>query len=410
MVVGCPKCKAKLRVPDEKIKPEGSKFKCPKCRAMLLVRRPAKMAAPPPPPPKPSEIEPPPPPPSSLEKWMAARPEEERTARGPLQETPEPKGPPVSEQEPWPETPAKPESPPPPFPETPESKEPPASEHEPTAQMPPPPFEEPAPPPVEPVTEAPAPPGAPPEEKVEEKAEEKAPAPEAGPEAEASKILIAHPNPQTVNMLKFILMGANCTVISAQDGVDAMVQALKERPAAIVADVRLPKIHGVEMMKRLKNRAETKDIKIILTGAKAEAEVPPIEGVAGYIHQDRLQQGLVDLIKQALSAPPEAPPKTAPEMERPAPSAPKPAAPADAGVQRAQRFVRTVLSDIELYNKDKVVKSIRQGDFERVFAREIQEGRKLYEMRIPEEVRSKADFFEEAVQNFIEKKKKQLGI
>lgn len=371
MVVGCPKCKAKLRVPDEKIKPEGSKFKCPKCQAMLMIRRPAKMAAPPPPP-KYSEIEPPPPPPPPMEKETAAPLGEERTESGPFPETPEPKGPPASEEEP-------------------------------TAQVPPPPFEEPASPSMEPMTEAPAPPEAPPEEKVEEKVEEKATAPEAGPEAEARKILIAHPNPQTVNMLKFILMGANCVVISAQDGVDAMVKALKERPTAIVADVRLPKIHGVEMMKRLKNRAETKDIKIILTGAKAEADVPPIEGVAGYIHQDRLQQGLVDLIKQAFSAPPEAPPKAAPEMERPA-------APADAGVQRAQRFVRTVLSDIELYNKDKVVKSIRQGDFERVFAREIQEGRKLYEMRIPEEVRSKGDFFEEAVQNFIEKKKKQLGI
>jgi CheY-like chemotaxis protein len=258
---------------------------------------------------------------------------------------------------------------------------------------------------------APEPPVAP----AEEEAGAREPAPEAGPEAEAraGKILIAHPDPQAVNMLKFVLMGADYAVISAQDGVEAMVKALKERPAAIVVDVRLPKIHGVEVMKRLKTRPETEGIQVILTGTKAEAEVPPIRGAAGYIHQDRLQQGLVEAIRQALAAPPEEPREAAPEAGTAEPSAPAqaaPAPPADAGVQRAQRFSRTVLADIELYNVEKVDQSIRQGSFEQVFAKEIQEGRKLYEMRIPEEVREKGDYYEEAVRNFLEKKRKQLGI
>ncbi|NIT04273.1 thioredoxin, partial [Candidatus Saccharibacteria bacterium] len=54
----CPKCKAKLKIPDEKIKPEGSKFKCPKCQTTLLVKKPVKKVAPPPPPPPPSFEEP----------------------------------------------------------------------------------------------------------------------------------------------------------------------------------------------------------------------------------------------------------------------------------------------------------------------------------------------------------------
>lgn len=401
MVVGCPKCKAKLKVPDEKIRPEGSKFRCPKCRAMLLVRQPARKAEAPPPP-KPKEMEP-------LSPWpereldATAAPGEKRTESGPFPET-------TWEPSAFGWEPSKQEPPPP-------------------LEEPPPPVEEPPPPSMETAPEAPAPPEAPLEEEIEEKAEEKAawePAPEASPEAEfrAGRILIAHPDPETVNMLRFVLMGADYEVLSANDGVEAMVKALKELPEAIVVDVRLPKIHGVEVMKRLNARPETKGIKIILTSTKAEEEVPPIKGAAGYIQQDRLQQGLVDVLRRALAETEEAP-AAAREEERAEPMAPAreeakaepasparalPATPADAGVQRAQRFSRTVIADIELYNKDKVEQSVRQGSFETVFAKEIREGRKLYEMRIPQEVREKGDFYEEAVHNFLEKKRKQLGI
>jgi predicted Zn finger-like uncharacterized protein len=41
MLVICSKCKTRLRISDERIKPGGSKFKCSKCAAILLVKKPA---------------------------------------------------------------------------------------------------------------------------------------------------------------------------------------------------------------------------------------------------------------------------------------------------------------------------------------------------------------------------------
>lgn len=38
MHVSCPKCKARLSVADDKLRPEGTKFKCPKCASVMLVR------------------------------------------------------------------------------------------------------------------------------------------------------------------------------------------------------------------------------------------------------------------------------------------------------------------------------------------------------------------------------------
>lgn len=41
MVVLCPKCRARLKVNEARISPSGSRFKCPKCGAVLIVRKPA---------------------------------------------------------------------------------------------------------------------------------------------------------------------------------------------------------------------------------------------------------------------------------------------------------------------------------------------------------------------------------
>ena len=38
MTITCPKCKARLTLPEEKLKPEGTRFKCSKCRATLFYR------------------------------------------------------------------------------------------------------------------------------------------------------------------------------------------------------------------------------------------------------------------------------------------------------------------------------------------------------------------------------------
>ena len=41
VVVICPKCKTKLKVNEGKISEGGSRFKCPKCSTVLLVKKPA---------------------------------------------------------------------------------------------------------------------------------------------------------------------------------------------------------------------------------------------------------------------------------------------------------------------------------------------------------------------------------
>ena len=40
MVIKCSKCKTRFKVTDERIKPQGSKFRCSKCGTVLLIKKP----------------------------------------------------------------------------------------------------------------------------------------------------------------------------------------------------------------------------------------------------------------------------------------------------------------------------------------------------------------------------------
>jgi predicted Zn finger-like uncharacterized protein len=76
-------------------------------------------------------------------------------------------------------------------------------------------------------------------------------------------------------------------------------------------------------------------------------------------------------------------------------------------VEKARRFARLVVSDIALYNQEAVAEGIEKGTFYDLLKDDITEGRALYENRVPEAIRSKQDYFQEAFDNFIASKKKQ---
>jgi hypothetical protein len=100
-----------------------------------------------------------------------------------------------------------------------------------------------------------------------------------------------------------------------------------------------------------------------------------------------------------LSPKPEA--SVAPPVQPPKPTS-------DETIERAKRLARTIVSDIYLYNTPKAEAAIRNNRFFADFASELKEGLKLYENRIPQEVRAKGDFFQNTISDFIENKKKSL--
>ncbi len=70
-------------------------------------------------------------------------------------------------------------------------------------------------------------------------------------------------------------------------------------------------------------------------------------------------------------------------------------------VEKARRFARIIVSDIALYNQEAVIEGIRNGTFYELLKNDVQEGRDLYEKRVPSRIRAMKDYYQEAFDNFI---------
>ncbi len=237
------------------------------------------------------------------------------------------------------------------------------------------------------------------------------------------RILVAHEEPSIVERIKSILSQAGYEVVSATNGIDAMVFATKERPFMSLLSVSLPKIYGFEVCKRLKERPELKDMKVILIASiynRERYKRPPenLHGADGYLEEHEIESELINKINilkgiekrqelvQEHAEGKEAEPKPIPQSPQ---SDIHPSVSSDM-VEKARRLARTIVSDIYLYGKTKFDEAVRNDNFYTVFENEIKEGLKLYKMRIPEEVRATGDYFKEAIENFIEKKKRELDL
>ncbi|GBE35822.1 response regulator PleD [bacterium BMS3Bbin06] len=228
-------------------------------------------------------------------------------------------------------------------------------------------------------------------------------------------IMVAHSDDSFIERALNILKGEGFEVITSKDGIDAMVKSMKELPFLMIIDVALPKIYGFEVSKRIKERAETRDIKVILITSvydQRRYKRPPstLYGADDYIEEPDLEDLLLAKIR-ALTEGGRVEKETA-EEHPPQPeekAVTEKAAPHAAGVERARRLARTVLSDLYLYNPRKAAEAIADGNFREVFQVQLSEGFKLYQMRIPSEIRTQGDFFNEEIERFIERKKKETG-
>ena len=77
--------------------------------------------------------------------------------------------------------------------------------------------------------------------------------------------------------------------------------------------------------------------------------------------------------------------------------------------EKAKRLARLIVSDIVLYNQAAVEDGIRNGNFFEVMSHDIQEARNLYASRVPEEIRQETNYLDEAFNNLIEQKKREIS-
>jgi predicted Zn finger-like uncharacterized protein len=255
----------------------------------------------------------------------------------------------------------------------------------------------------------------------------KKPAPQ-GKILDKGKILIALEEQDLIERIKKLLAPKGYTVVTAHDGIEAMVKSSKELPFLSLLGVSLPKIHGFEVCRRLKSRPETKTMKVILIAdlydkKRFHRDPQSFYEADGYLEDHQIEDMLIPKIESLKGVTREEPTNTRLSTGTSPPGRSmviekktideKPAS-EKAGdlkepIEKAKRLARTIISDIYLYSRTKVEEAIKSGNFHETFASDLREGVKLYEMRIPAAVRALGDFFNEAVNNFIENKKREIS-
>ena len=84
------------------------------------------------------------------------------------------------------------------------------------------------------------------------------------------KILAVDDEEDILEIFRFNLTKEGFAVVCASSGEEALKSALSNRPDLILLDLLLPGIDGLEVARRLKNDASTKEIPVIMVTAKGE--------------------------------------------------------------------------------------------------------------------------------------------
>src|SRR5262245_10569428 len=277
------------------------------------------------------------------------------------------------------------------------------------------------------------------------------PEPRSATEADPERlVLVADAEVEAGKAIAAELIEAGLQPVLVHDGVEAILTIQRTLPRAVVLDAGLPKMFGFQICELMKRNESLRHIQVVLIGAihhrdryrRAPSE---IYGADAYLERHQVQESLLATLRgfglpvgraggermaarpapapvpppmKAPMPPPQRmapPPMPPPQRPAPAPMAParevpraaRPAAPptpqaagaADpalaAEIARAERLARIIVSDVVLYNEDKLNAAIRAGNVSQAFEADLAEGRGHFAQRIDARVRELRDFLTE---------------
>lgn len=266
------------------------------------------------------------------------------------------------------------------------------------------------------------------------------------------KVLICIDGEGTRDLVKEILAGSEFKALDITSGKDVLSAIAQQRPAVALIDVGLSDVMGTELCSAVKNDPHLKGTIVILVAsiydknAKYRRQPDSLFGADDYIERHHIEKELMVKIKKhlegkkgkeaetpssftqnaldAVQAEKTNPPKSGPiaqEASQPGKklnSLPQTATALKSNEtaregskedskedEAARRLARIIVSDIVLYNKKKVDDGIRTNTFFDLLKEEIEEGRKHYLSRVSSELQKKRDYYKEAFEEFIKKRK-----
>ncbi len=191
----------------------------------------------------------------------------------------------------------------------------------------------------------------------------------------APKVLVVHDDRDMRAAVGELLRSEGFDVVEAADGLEALLQVKRSRPAGVVLDLVMPRLGGLEAIKRI--RAFDRGIKIVVITGASDQELHPQARALGAVAVLTKPLSPADVVaalraETAPPAPPESAPPLAVESAPPvpvqsvppppveslplatvesAPSAPPPAAPSAAAAVSAVPEILVVVGEPELRDR-----------------------------------------------------------
>ena len=171
----------------------------------------------------------------------------------------------------------------------------------------------------------------------------------------------------------------------------------RTRADLVIVNVYLKGKLGVEVSEEIKADPSLGQTRVILIGAlfranRFRANPTSLYGADEYIEEQIPEQELKQIIR-----------KLFPQVGATTEMAVEPRE-----YDEARRLARLILSDIVIYNADKVDRGLRENNFFDVLKDEIEEGRSYFDSRVPFRVRRDTEIFNETLQQFVQMKRDDL--
>lgn len=251
------------------------------------------------------------------------------------------------------------------------------------------------------------------------------------------RVLIAHSDRDLCQAVIDILAREGLAGEVCHDGHQAL-QALQQGGAQVaVIDVALPGLLAFELIEQVRREPKLQDLRIILLSSvynkMAYKRTPSsLYGADDYIEKHHIPDDLIPKIHRLVT---KASPSAAVEGDasggvtvgaecrsepdyldamnnkiRAAEQRETGADGEDEQREKARRLARIIVTDIALYNQERVDEGLRGENFYELLASEIAEGRRLFLERHPAGSGGSLEVLEEAFEAFIRRRRSELGL
>jgi signal transduction histidine kinase len=95
---------------------------------------------------------------------------------------------------------------------------------------------------------------------------------------EAAKILIVDDEPRNLDALEVMLDGTGCQTVRARSADEALLALLRHDFAAMILDIRMPGMSGIELAHLVKQRRRTQDVPVLFLTAHLVDEADVLRG------------------------------------------------------------------------------------------------------------------------------------